>query len=94
MRRMLKIGLALTLCAALLALGLSALLYSWHECDHEDCPVCLAISASLRLTRMAALVLLARAIGVLLAEISREFGRRVGQRPVTSLVSMKSELLN
>ena len=33
MKRLLKNGLALVLCAAIVALGLSALLFSCHHCD-------------------------------------------------------------
>ena len=94
MKCMLKRSLALVLCAALMALGLSALLFSWHCCDHGDCAVCLAIGASLRLTR-AALVLEAAAVSAVLLSLSgRETGRRAARRTVTSLVLMKTELLN
>ena len=94
MRRMMKTALALALCVALLALGLSALLFSAHCCCDENCAICLSISQALRLTRAALALTATAAAAVLLLRAAREAGRRAGQRPVTSLVLMKTELLN
>ena len=94
MKRTLKKSLALLLCAAMAALGLSALLFSCHECDGETCAVCLAIGEALRLSRQAAVLFAAAAALVLLMGSVREAGRLCCARPVSSLVQMKTELLN
>ncbi|MBR3503265.1 MAG: hypothetical protein IKO07_03350 [Clostridia bacterium] len=94
MKRTLKNGLALILCAALLALGLSALLLSCHDCSGETCAVCLAIGEALRLTRAAAVLSAVFAALMSLADAGRETLRRVVARPTFSLISMKTELLN
>ena len=93
-KRMLKTAMALTLCAALAALGLSALLFSSHCCCNENCSICLTISEALQLTRAALVLAVAVAMAVLCLLAGREMGLRVGQRPVPSLVLMKTELLN
>ncbi len=94
MKRLLKNGLALVLCAAIVALGLSALLFSCHHCDGETCAVCLAIGEALRLSRAAAMLSSAAAALVLLAMFGPDPARRATACPARTLVSMKTELLN
>ena len=94
MKRLLKTGLTLGLCAAIMALGLSALLFSCHECDGEACAVCLAIGEALRLTREAAVLSAAASALVLLAGVGSDPARLITGRPARTLVSMKTELLN
>ena len=94
MKRMLKNGLALLLCAALVALGLSALFFSCHDCDGETCAVCSAIGEAMRLSREAAVLPGMAATLVLLIGTARKADRLSSARPVSSLVLMKTELLN
>ena len=94
MKRMMKKSLALLLCAALVALGLSALLFSCHHCSGETCAVCLAIGEALRLSRAAAVMSAAAAAFVLLAGFVGGNNRLMALRSARTLVSMKTELLN
>ena len=94
MKRMLKTSLALLLCAALAALGLSALLYSCHDCSGETCAVCLAIGEALRLSRAIALLSALSAAFALLSELNRVPARFPAAHSARTLVSMKTELLN
>ena len=94
MKRMLKKSLSLLLCAAMVALGLSALLFSCHECTGETCAVCLAIGEALRISRAAAVLALAVMAITHLASAVREADCLSFACPISSLILMKTELLN
>ena len=92
MKRMFRNSLILLVCAALVALGLSALLLSCHHCEGEDCPVCLAVGRAMRLTGLtAAAAVCAARLYFDRTRLSIE--RRAVRLPVFSLFGIREELL-
>ena len=92
MKRVFRNSLILLVCAALLALSLSALLLPCHHCEGEDCPVCLAVGRALRLAGLTAPVIVCAARKYF-NRMRREGERRAVRLPVFSLFGIREELL-
>lgn len=92
MKHVFKNGLILLVCAAILALGLSALLLPCHHCVGEGCALCLTIGRAMQLAGLAAVS------GAFVARLfasrpRREREQRGARQHAFSLVGIKAELL-
>ena len=92
MKHVFKNGLILLVCAAILALGLSALLLPCHHCVGEGCAVCLLVEQAMRLAGLA-VVSGAFVARLFASRARREREQRGARQHAFSLVGIKAELL-
>ncbi|MBR4442312.1 MAG: hypothetical protein IKS52_03455 [Clostridia bacterium] len=92
MKRVFRNGFILLMCAALVALGLSALLLSCHHCEGGDCPVCLSVGRAMRLAGLAAAAVVCAA-RLNIRRLRCEIERRGERFHVFSLFAIREELL-